>query len=432
MKKHVVVVGGGMSGLAAAYTLAQNPNVHVTLLESADRIGGRTMDIAVGKHRVDVGGFIIYPWYKTFHELLKNLDIENQLKALPTLDIYLKLSRSAALITDNKPPISLKTKGLLATKLLPTFLNNLNVASPNLTAYQGKTVQSFIRTGVPRVTDASLEKYINTICEGYCYPNCKTFEAAFMFPMMGCNLFLGDAHTASYFPNGISTFTKAMTKELSDRGVDIQLNTTVTSIAPHRIITPNGNIEADAIIVTHPIDKNVPFTRFATITLECNVEPVFKNQTLWGGIFLHRSVCKDVPILSIIHNGNLYGKALNKTITLNIALTEKEPTPTITLEYADRIIKELQRIFPTVTSGTITSLTHWQRTMPMSDSEQIASIQEHQGENDLYYAGDWLGCPSMETALTTGKRAAELFLGTISEQPNSLVHNALVAIRGKN
>ena len=404
-----------MAGLSAAHTLAQNPNLRVTLLEANNRIGGRTTDITVGKYRVDVGGFIIYPWYKTFHEILKNLNIEEQLKHLPELDIYYKLSRSAPLITDDKPPISLKTKGLLATKLLPTMFNNLSVASPNLTAYQGKTVQSFLRTGIPRVTDVALEKFINTICEGYCYPNCKDFEAAFMFPMMGCNLFFGDAHTASYFPNGISTFTKTMARELKNRGVDMQLNTMVTSITPHRIATANTSIDADAIIVTHPIDQNVPFTRFATLTLECNVEPVFKNQTAWGGIFLHRSVCKDVPILSIIHNGNLYNNALNKTITLNIALTEKEATPTITPEYADRIVKELQRIFPTLTSGTITSLTHWQRTMPISNSEQIASIQKHQGENDIYYAGDWLGCPSMETALTTGKHAAELFLSTLSK-----------------
>lgn len=432
MKKHIVVVGAGMAGLSAAYTLSQNPDLRVTLLESNDHIGGRTIDIAIGKKRIDVGGFIIYPWYKTFHELIKNLDLENQLKLLPKLDIYYKLSRSTPPITHGHSTISLKTKGKMATKLIPTFLNNLNVASPNLTTYQSKTVQEFIRTGLPRITDPALEKYINTICEGYCYPNSKIFQAAFMFPMMACNLFFGDVHTASYFPNGVSTFTKAMTKELKQRGIDLRLNTTVTAVAPHSVHISNKVITADAIIVTHPIDESVPYTRFATVTVVCNVEPTFKNQTPWGGIFLNRSICKDVPILSIIHNGNLYGKTLNKTLTLNIALNQKEATPVADSTYTNRILKELQTIFPTVSSITIESLQYWQRTMPISDPKAVANIIAKQGENDIYYGGDWLGCPSMETALTTGKTAAELFLSTLGKQPNSLVHNALVAIRRKD
>ena len=39
MMSHVVIIGGGISGLAAAYRLNEQ-NVHVTLLEASPRLGG--------------------------------------------------------------------------------------------------------------------------------------------------------------------------------------------------------------------------------------------------------------------------------------------------------------------------------------------------------------------------------------------------------
>src|SRR6187551_1293302 len=39
MQHHVVIVGGGISGLAAAYRLTQTP-INVTLLEASNRLGG--------------------------------------------------------------------------------------------------------------------------------------------------------------------------------------------------------------------------------------------------------------------------------------------------------------------------------------------------------------------------------------------------------
>ncbi len=45
--------------------------------------------------------------------------------------------------------------------------------------------------------------------------------------------------------------------------------------------------------------------------------------------------------------------------------------------------------------------------MPLSDTKTIQMIRENQGKDGIYYAGDYLGCPSMETAVATGIDAAE-------------------------
>jgi oxygen-dependent protoporphyrinogen oxidase len=56
MARSVAVIGGGISGLAAAWELARpGSDVHVTLLEGSDRVGGKLRLADVGGVRIDVG-----------------------------------------------------------------------------------------------------------------------------------------------------------------------------------------------------------------------------------------------------------------------------------------------------------------------------------------------------------------------------------------
>jgi len=55
-RPHVVVVGGGVSGLATAYFLSRGKEPpHVTVIEAADRLGGKVSTCQVGEFRVDTG-----------------------------------------------------------------------------------------------------------------------------------------------------------------------------------------------------------------------------------------------------------------------------------------------------------------------------------------------------------------------------------------
>jgi oxygen-dependent protoporphyrinogen oxidase len=53
---HVVVVGAGITGLTAAFTLAtRHPSLRVTLLEASDRVGGKILTTPFAGHQVDCG-----------------------------------------------------------------------------------------------------------------------------------------------------------------------------------------------------------------------------------------------------------------------------------------------------------------------------------------------------------------------------------------
>ncbi|MDF1780259.1 MAG: FAD-dependent oxidoreductase [Alcanivoracaceae bacterium] len=76
--KRIAIVGGGISGLTAAWVLSRNH--HVTLFEAEERIGGHThtVDVSVpsGEYKIDVG-FIVFNdrTYPRFNQLLAQLGI---------------------------------------------------------------------------------------------------------------------------------------------------------------------------------------------------------------------------------------------------------------------------------------------------------------------------------------------------------------------
>ena len=55
LRAHAVVVGGGISGLTAAYRLAARPDLQVTLLEASPRLGGKIRSEQEGGYVVEAG-----------------------------------------------------------------------------------------------------------------------------------------------------------------------------------------------------------------------------------------------------------------------------------------------------------------------------------------------------------------------------------------
>ena len=407
-KISVIIIGAGLSGLAAAYELSKDKRFAITVLEERDHVGGRAHAVTVNNTAIDVGGFIIYPWYKNFRKILDELNMTKKLSPLPRLDILYDLTGNGTLLPEAKIPISLATKGRMAAKLLPAFLNNLDVAHPNIERFNEMCVRDFLQKQVPSLNDAQLETYIDIICQGYCYPPISKYKAAFMLPMMGNNLFSGNIRTADYFPKSMDEMLNVLEHTLKKRGVEIQKNISVKSIKKHHVITKDKTVNADAIIVSHPVDVKISFTRFVTVTVTCDSNPILTHPASWGALFLHPNTCTSPNILSVINTQELYGKKIQHTLTLNIKLSENETMPTATAAYAKQITDQLKKLFPHLKKATITSCTPWNHTMPMSDAKTIQKLREDQGKDGIFYAGDYLGCPSMETAVTTGIDAAEL------------------------
>ena len=154
--RHVVVVGGGIAGLAAATALAER-GVRVTLLEASDRLGGRVAAWPLGDGRTMSRGFhAFFRQYYNLRGLLRRVD--DDLDVLVPIDDY-PLQRpdglrdsftglattppwSVAQFTARSPSFTLKT---LARVNVPAALELLRVEFPGTyAAYDGESAAAFL------------------------------------------------------------------------------------------------------------------------------------------------------------------------------------------------------------------------------------------------------------------------------------------------
>jgi len=74
MTKHVTIIGGGWSGLAAAVELSKN-NIPVTVYESAKQLGGRARSVKTNNFTVDNGQHLMIGAYQQMLDLLKTINV---------------------------------------------------------------------------------------------------------------------------------------------------------------------------------------------------------------------------------------------------------------------------------------------------------------------------------------------------------------------
>ncbi len=75
-RSDVVVIGAGLSGLAAAIKLVDAGVETVTVLEAGPRVGGRTLNGAAGGTTLDEGATLVYPEHRYVLGLAERFGVE--------------------------------------------------------------------------------------------------------------------------------------------------------------------------------------------------------------------------------------------------------------------------------------------------------------------------------------------------------------------
>lgn len=423
-KKKVAVIGAGLAGLAAAYELSKDDRVHVELFEKNDYVGGRVCSLDVAGQPVDFGGFIVYPWYEQFHRIVGELRIEDALDPIPLKNIYYDVDgdHTYRIQKDLDFPVSHTMK--LYPKMALGVLTEDDMAAPDLEKFKDRTIREHFRKILGVKHETLYERYTDIVCQGYCYGPVDQYKMSFVAPIIRFQRLYGDISKAFYFAKGTSVLTGALREAIERNGAMVHTNTAVTALDNNTVTTSNSEQEFDRVVLALPANDPLyaqvlsteevgcTYTHFYTITVQADGTPLVDGVKDWGAVFHRPEAHVPYQILSSIHLGSLYGKKLDGYFNFNVVVRDElvQEKDLSEEEMFKTLLPQLKALFPDVSWQACVQLKHWSVTMPISQESFVARVREEQGIDGRYFAGDYLGAPSMETAVTTGVRAAQMLL----------------------
>jgi protoporphyrinogen oxidase len=415
-KRKVIIAGGGLAGLSAAYELIQTGDFDIHLIEKNAYLGGRVHTCIVNGQVMDVGGFLIYPWYKHYHHLIETLGLTKELVKIPPAGEYYAYKHNLQEEYNKGFTLSFREIVEIFIEIFPIPLTDSDPTYPELHVYHDLTIHEFItRLYLPAIKKDFYLSVFDTYLQGYCYGPVTEVKMAFMAATIFQNTRHGDLHSASYLKNGSQVFIDALQHALETNGVKIHLNCMLESTGGKQFTTSSGIMQADDIIFCHTPDE-VKYSRFITATILYSGTALINDDADWGSCFYKEDAQKKFAILSVVNVEKLYNKKAAQYLNLNIKVNDHTLAPISSNELLEIIIRELPTHFKDIKVLEIANRVDWEKAMPIASESFVGSIRMKQGKDNFYYAGDFMGCPAMETALMSGRRAAQqLINATISQ-----------------
>ena len=435
--RHVVVIGGGIAGLAAATVLAER-GVRVTLIEARQQLGGRVRAWPLGDGRTMSRGFhAFFRQYYNLRALLRRTD--PNLDHLTPISDY-PLTRPDGL-TDSfsrlprTPPWSIL--GFVAQS--PTFrlrdlakvdvkaaLELVRVRFPgSYSDYDGESAAAFLDR--LRFPDAARDLALEVFARSF-FADPTDFAAGELVAMFH-GYFLGSAEgllfdvpdddydTALWAPLG---------RYLAHLDVEVRTGTTVTRIDPDAgaVMIDDESLAADGVVLAADprsarallgdrdpraaATRNAPPFAVLRLWLDRPVDPTrpaFVGTSGFGPL-------DNISVLDRFESGATRWAASEGGSVVELhgyALTEVEGIE-------QRLIAQLHRAWPeTSTASITTSQLLIEDDCPLVDPAPYAERPGvHTRWPGLVLAGDWVRCDLpvalMERAATTGVQAANALL----------------------
>lgn len=251
-KQHVTIVGGGFTGLSAAYELAK-VGIKVTVLEADGEIGGLASAFDVGGEKLDR---FYHHWFTNDLEvmqLIEELGLQSQVQIHPT--------NTGVYYANNFFKLSTPLDLLRFTPL--SFLDRIRLG---LLALRARKVQDWMtlesQTAEEWLRGLGGEKVYEVVWQpllkGKFGPYAEQVSAVWFWnklKLRGGSRGKGGEERLAYFKGGFVKVAEGLAREIQRLGGTIQLNSPVQAIRPDDqggwvCETPQGTVRADRVVVT--------------------------------------------------------------------------------------------------------------------------------------------------------------------------------------
>lgn len=446
-KPKVVIVGGGTSGLAAAYTLLQSrENFDVTVLEAADRPGGRIAGEEVEGFHIDTGAEIFIDSYSTVRRLADSLGVRLQRPLFVKGGLIFSKGKFRGIYkggTLKQRIETLKTfllfrllspratwQMLRFFKMMKNHSKELSIEDPSKLA-SFDTSESFASFMKNNSMDVYLEDACHVDIAAYTAAYPEEVGAAYGMALLW-NFSLNPAEHVCLPEKGVGSFATALVRACSEC---IRLSTPVERIvieggAARGVLTQAGEtVEADAVIcaapatVTNRIVPDLPF-EFREALSKISYSTVVKvvigldfellSQDIMAAAFPRHSG----SFLLVVGNFRCVapkvappGKNLLHAVT--VGERARELLFLSDVEIIKRVIGEIQKFFPAMPdTPRFTRVYRWKEALCIAPGGMFKDIQELRQNGmgnikGLFFAGDYTRVPLSNGALESGVDAAK-------------------------
>lgn len=248
----VAVVGGGLSGMAAARDLKRSGLRNFVVLEARDRVGGRTLNQHADGIIVDGGGTWVNPNQTAVIDLLHELGIE-MFPQYTKGDAFAVIAGTARRA---KPAAPDPHFAAVMDEMAFTVPLETPWEAPNAAEWDAMTFEDFLSKSDLDPAERMVAKITFEIAA--CAPLRDMTLLNLLFAMHATGGFAGIGAPASAVPQyhvvgGMAGVSDRIAEYLGDA---VRLSSPVTSVSnwqegqgPVRLQTPSGTVEADRVIM---------------------------------------------------------------------------------------------------------------------------------------------------------------------------------------
>ncbi len=416
--KNIAVIGAGIAGLTAAYELQKKGHI-VTVYEKEEYVGGRMSTRTKDIFPMDTGANHLANVYTNMRTLADDLGLEWE----PMQFLDYRIFKHGELLpllegTDYWVKFKLAIQAFIHKRHNTDFFD-LSTAAP----YDTRDAASYVKEKIGQEAhDYLFDPFVST----YQFHGADEMSLGAVYAMMRSVYTRRKDWELHQLKGGMIALPLALAKSL-----DMKLGTEVTQIKKNGervdVVTTNSTTTYDAVVMATTADVTRHIFTDATPAQFEVLEKTEYAMTIGVGFEIPQDLLQGITIcwvpsvegpISGWTNEAMKGESMTKDgKTLILTWFHETFAKTIIDKTDDEIFAitktELMKVCPLITEVSQMKdydLQRWSQAMPkfkQGHLQRVKNFQEHhQGDNNVWFTGDYLNAPWTEGALRNGQRVA--------------------------